>query len=67
MSNAPIKMLDFEEIVAKGLAGQRKILEAQLANGVSLTYRDKDGNLVEEHPDGSIIILQEASKRNGQK
>ena len=62
MSNEKKKVwLDPDEILAKGLAGQRKILEAQLAAGVSLSYRDKDGNLVEERPDGSIVILKKAT------
>lgn len=56
-------ILDFDEIIAKGIAGQRKILEAQLANGVPLHYEDNEGNWVEERPNGEIVILEEASIR----
>lgn len=65
MSNEKKKIsLDFDEICEKGIAGQRKILEAQLAAGVPLSYRDKDDNLVEERPDGTIVILKKAIKEN---
>ena len=62
MSNEKKKVwLNPDEIYEKGIAGQRKILEAQLAAGVPLHYKDKDGNWVEERPDGTIVILEKAT------
>lgn len=52
--------LDFDEIYQKGIAGQKAILDAQLANGAPLSYRDKNNNLIEELPNGEIIILKKA-------
>jgi hypothetical protein len=45
-------------LIARGIAGQAAILASQLKAGVPLTYRDHVGNLVEEHPDGTITILK---------
>ena len=65
MSNEKKKVqLDYDEIHEKGIAGQRKILEAQLAAGVSLHYEDEAGNWVEERPDGTIVILEKATNAN---
>lgn len=51
-----------DEILEKGLAGQAKILKEMLEAGVPLHYEDKDGNWVQENPDGTIDILERAKK-----
>ena len=43
-----------DALIASGIAGQAAILEEELKMGVSLTYEDEHGNLVQKHPDGSI-------------
>jgi len=57
MSAAREKLAEFsyaDALIASGIAGQAAILEEELKAGISLTYEDEHGNLVQKHPDGSI-------------
>ncbi len=41
------------------MAGQRKIIEENSAQGGYIVYQDENGNLVKELKNGTVIILQD--------
>lgn len=53
--------MDAEAITAILVEGQKKILADMLDKGIPLTYRNENGQMVREYPDGRI----EPVKRGG--
>jgi lipid-binding SYLF domain-containing protein len=51
-----------DDLVARAKKGQAAILEATLKDGFPLTYRDKQGNLMQKNPDGTITLLEKAGE-----
>ena len=51
-----------DDLVARAKKGQAAILEATLKAGFPLTYRDKEGNLMQKNPDGTTALLERAEE-----
>lgn len=49
-----------ESVLATGKIGQQEQLEKLRQSGISLYYNDKEGNLVQKNPNGTIEIIQKA-------
>lgn len=53
--------LDPDEMIKRAIEGQKIILQDMLRAGVPITYRDDNGALVREMPNGQIEIIIEPS------
>ncbi|MDR2573695.1 MAG: hypothetical protein LBC94_05035 [Desulfovibrio sp.] len=49
--------------VARAIAGQPAILEEMLKSGIPLVFCDKDGNMSQKNPDGTIEILEKTEAK----
>ncbi len=54
------KLPSLEEMFEKFKKAVPELIKQDLANGFPVSYRDDQGNLVREYPDGLIEILEKA-------